>query len=413
MRALPGANTTAQDYTQEFDSTVFTHLEKIILHSTETGSRNSIGWPGYNNGAAAPNATYACRIRDTRQHFGYNESSRALRDPASTPVRENRDNLFQLEIIAYSDYNLAKSRGGLWIGDLTDGNYEDIAEIVLFLNDKMRLPKEPFGRWAEGQRTYVSGRRLTSSQFDAARGIGAHFHVSGNDHWDVGGFYISRLVRAIDRLEGKPSPPPQPPTPPVEEEDMTVYLSPYGSSQRVRIDMQRPYVERLSIGTYNACAALPGHKVEVMTNAQINMLISLQGYNERRMRAVLWTETVINRDGAAIPVLQEIANIRTETKQILASQDVAPWTYKGEGESRDAYSFLRSLDKKLDEVLIALPDAAVPLLDVADIQISRLTPEEMAAAATIDVPQELPPAETVMPPGLEYEPDEEDEDPEA
>lgn len=423
MKAIPGANTTAQDYTQEFDSAVFTVLEKLILHSTETGSRTSIGWPGYGGGASAPNGTYApraARRQRLRQHFGYNESSRALRDPSSTPVRENRDNLFQLEIVAYSDYNLARSRGGLWIGDLEAEHYEDIAEIVLFLNDAMRLPKEPFGRWAEGQRTYVSGRRLTSSQFDAARGIGAHFHVSGNDHWDVGGFYISRLVLAIDRLEGRPSPPPTPPTtppaPPTLEDDVTVIVSRYGSSQYVRIDTQWPYVERLSVGTYNSLAKFPGVQIgdgkgSPLTNAQINQQISLQGYRERRMRAVVWSETTIARDGQHIPVIQELANIRTEVRAALEAQDVAPWTYKGKDETRDAYAFLRGLDRKMDEVLAALPDAELPPVpDSGDIQLRRLSPSEVdQAAGPVEIPEEIPPAAEVMPPGLTYEPDEEDD----
>lgn len=204
--------------------------------------------------------------------------------------------------------------------------------------------------------------------------------------------------------------PPKPPVPDTEE-DVTVILSRYGSSQYVRIDLDWPYVEVLSQGTYNSHAKIPGVKVASppLTNAQINQCISLQGYRERRMAYVLWSQTTIARGGEHIPVIQELANILTEVREIAATQAVDPWTYKGKGETQDAYAKLRGLERSMAEVLKALPVEVPEVPDLGDIQIRRLTEAEMAEVATAELPIEVPHASEVMPPGLSYEPDEDDD----
>jgi hypothetical protein len=191
---IAGANTTAQLYQSKYpDAAVFDHLEKELLHTTETS-----GWPGYAGGASAPNITYHPRLREIRQHFFNNRSARALRDPTGTPVRENRDFVFQIEIVAYSDYAVAQSVGGLWIGDLKDYHYEDLAKIAHQLHDELGLPLQQSLHWMEGRKTAFSDEvRLSSSQYDAYRGICGHCHASGNTHWDPGGFYISKYMAAI------------------------------------------------------------------------------------------------------------------------------------------------------------------------------------------------------------------------
>lgn len=192
MRTLSKANTTAQWYADDYEGSVFTRLDKLLLHSTETKS-----WPGYGGGASAPNATYHPGLRQIRQHYPNLMSSRALRDPSGTAVRENRDNVFQLEIIAFSNYSLARQYGGLWIGDLTDSHFTDLAQIAKELNQYHRLPLSSTVQWKEGQKTYVSGVRLSGPSYDAYRGILAHMHASGNTHWDVGGFRYSRLAKKL------------------------------------------------------------------------------------------------------------------------------------------------------------------------------------------------------------------------
>jgi hypothetical protein len=211
---LDGANTTAQWYADDFTGALFSHLEKGLLHSTETRS-----WPGYSGGASAPNATYHPRLREIRQHFPNNRSARALRDPSDTVVRENRDFVWQLEIVAYSDKALARSVGGLWIGDLTASHYDDLARMFIQLHEDYGLPLQSTVKWREGYGSYYSGVRLAGPQYDAYRGILAHIHASGNTHWDVDGFYYSRLKAAIvRRLKPVPVPPPSTPLPTMEDE---------------------------------------------------------------------------------------------------------------------------------------------------------------------------------------------------
>ncbi len=191
---LQGANVTAQWFMPKYPGAeFFSHLEKFCLHTTETTS-----WPGYDDGAKAPNATYHPRLRQVRQHFDSDRSSRALQDPSDTAVRENRDNVFQLEIIAFSDYARARDIGGLWIGDLNDEHYQDIAKMLQQLYVDLGLPLESTVHWHEGQKTAFNDVRLNSAQYDSYKGILGHCHVSGNVHWDPGGFYISRLMTILE-----------------------------------------------------------------------------------------------------------------------------------------------------------------------------------------------------------------------
>jgi hypothetical protein len=215
---LRGANITAQWYADNYSGTTFPRVDKFLLHTTETG-----GWPGYSAGASAPNATYYPKFRQIRQHFGINRSARALRDPSSTAVRENRDNVFQLEIICYSDYRLAVERGGIWVGDLTASHLRDIAAMILQIHRDWSLPLQSSVTWREGRKTWYNDVRLSGPQFDVYRGILGHVHASGNTHWDPGGFRYSRLKSALDyQLVNHPVygggsvvvPPPPTPEPP-------------------------------------------------------------------------------------------------------------------------------------------------------------------------------------------------------
>lgn len=216
MTTLSKANTTAQWYAKRYPGVTMPRLDKFLLHTTETKS-----WPGYGGGASAPSATYDPRSRQIRQHFPNEMSARALRDPSDTVVRENRDNVFQLEIVCYSDYNLARSVGGLWVGDLSEANYADLAQMIRELG-KHGLPAVSSVSWREGQKTYVSGVRLSGSKYDAYKGILGHMHASGNTHWDPGGFRYSRLSSHLVVV------PPKPPA--VRKEVPLMYVSKYGSS---------------------------------------------------------------------------------------------------------------------------------------------------------------------------------------
>lgn len=190
-RIYPKANTTAQWFEPLFDRATFTRIDKFLLHTTET-----IGWPGYSRttrGDSAPNITYNPRTREFRQHNYANTSARALVDPSSTPVRENRDNVFQIEIICYTDLIKAASVGGTKVTDLTDDNLRDIAELYRWLNEKWDCPilcSLEFPPY----RPYKNVR-LTSSQFDAYRGLCGHMHASGNTHTDPGNINVGKIMK--------------------------------------------------------------------------------------------------------------------------------------------------------------------------------------------------------------------------
>ena len=251
LKVLKGANITAQWYQDTYLGLLFASLEKACLHTTETKS-----WPGYSGGASSPNATYHPLMRAIRQHHENNRSARALKDPSNTPVRENRDKVWQLEIIAYSDYALARSVGGLWIGDLRNEHYTDIAWMLIQLHHDHGLPLTSQIRWAEGQKTFVTGRRLTSSGWDACRGIATHFAVSGNSHWDAGGFRYSILANKILQLL-TPNPVP---VQPKGKEEMSVIVTPYGSSNHRAIDFSSRTIVGITELGYQRMktAAVPG-----------------------------------------------------------------------------------------------------------------------------------------------------------
>lgn len=194
-RIYPPADARTQWFERDFDRATFDTIEKFLIHTTETE-----GWPSYKAGASAPTLTYHPRRRAWRQHNYVNTSARALVDPATTPVRENRDRVVQLEIICYSDEKAAASVGGLPVSELTDEHLGDIANFVTWLRAEWGGPPLisatfPFP-WSRN-----SGLRMSSAQFDAFRGILGHLHASGNEHWDPGAFNAPRLMQLLEHNE--------------------------------------------------------------------------------------------------------------------------------------------------------------------------------------------------------------------
>jgi hypothetical protein len=290
MQVLKGANITAQWYQDTYLGLLFGYLEKACLHTTETND-----WPGYAGGASAPNVTYHPRLRAIRQHFENNRSARALRDPSNTPVRENRDRVWQMEIVAYSDYALARSRGGLWIGDLRDEHYTDIAWALIQLHHDLGLPLTSQIRWAEGQKTYVSGRRLTSSGWDSCRGVATHFAVSGNTHWDAGGFYYSKLAnKIVELLTPKPAPIPIP----KGNEEMSIIVTPYGSSAHRVIDFSSRTIVGLTELGYQRLktAAVPGSGIVAVALPNDDVAAIAEAFGQPHLVETVDNVTVENGD---------------------------------------------------------------------------------------------------------------------
>lgn len=205
-RIYPKANTTAQWYETAFSRGTFSRIEKILLHTTET-----TGWPGYSSGSMAPTLTYHPRQRAWRQHNYLDTSARALVDPSTTPVRENRDNVIQIEIIAYADEAKGRSVGGLPVSQLTDDMLKDLGEFIGWVHEQWGGPPLVAAKFIPYPSSYGnSSVRMTSSQYDAFQGVLGHQHASGNAHGDPGALNVPRIMQHAAAYGGIVTPAPTP-----------------------------------------------------------------------------------------------------------------------------------------------------------------------------------------------------------
>lgn len=174
----PKANTALQWMPGKGGGGTQSRCDKLVLHTTETSS-----WPGYPS--FAPHLTYNPWTHIWRQHFPLTQTASTLADPSSTAVRENRDNVVQVEIIAYCDpkYN-AKGRG---VDYLDDEAVHDLAAFASWLHKTAGLELSFPSSFLPYPSSYGNSKvRMSGPQFDAAKGIIGHQHVSGNDHGDPG-----------------------------------------------------------------------------------------------------------------------------------------------------------------------------------------------------------------------------------
>jgi murein DD-endopeptidase MepM/ murein hydrolase activator NlpD len=199
---LPGANRTVQ-WKPQFGGITMARIDKIVLHTTET-----LGWPGYPN--FAPQLTVDPWIQQTRQHMPLNVSASTLADPSSTAVRENRDNVLQIEIVGYCDPQRAAT--AKYIYKLSDAGYRYLAKILAWVHKEYGVPLVSTVKWVKYPASYGSkaSQRLTSAQYDAYRGILGHQHASGNDHGDPGQLDIPKLLAMAKAEAGVTEPPPPP-----------------------------------------------------------------------------------------------------------------------------------------------------------------------------------------------------------
>lgn len=190
-RIYPKADARTQWWEGAFPRGTFSSIEKLLLHTTETG-----GWPGYASGSMAPTLTYHPRLRAWRQHCNVDRSARALVDPSGTAVRENRDNVVQIEIVAYADEALARQRGHLPVSELTDEQLGDLADFLAWLRAEWGGPPLaaptflPYPKSAGD-----SPVRMSGPTYDAFRGVLGHQHASGNSHGDPGALNVSRILQ--------------------------------------------------------------------------------------------------------------------------------------------------------------------------------------------------------------------------
>jgi hypothetical protein len=178
-------------------------VSKVLWHTTE-GS----GWPTYEDsnglkGAKAPNLTYHPVAHRWHQHFPLNRSARALQDPSNTPVRENRDDVVQVEIIASADSKYAGPGGLLYVAELDDQAVNDLAEFAAFMREHYEVPYTKAPIWLPYPASYGNSKaRMSSATYDAFKGHLGHMHASGNDHGDPGLLPINRIL-AIAAEQGK------------------------------------------------------------------------------------------------------------------------------------------------------------------------------------------------------------------
>lgn len=209
---LPGADRTSQWFGGIWDGVHVPDLDKILLHSTET-----TGWPGYNgNGSNAPTATLNPWTRKIRQHFILPESARALMNPDSTAVSENKDEVCQFEIIGYSDSAVARriGRTDRDLDNLTDGDLRWLASIIVFVMKEWTVPNvwaTPFP-WPRYPASYGlnTTSRMTSSEYDKFSGVLGHLHASGNTHGDPKLDVVKLKKFVTEQLAPAPTPTPAP-----------------------------------------------------------------------------------------------------------------------------------------------------------------------------------------------------------
>ncbi len=189
----PKADYKRQWFGDMFTTTAMGGVEKVLLHTTE-----GAGWPGYRDGSVAPNLTYWPAKRLWRQHFPLARSSRALCDSAATSVRENRDRVCQVEIIAICDPKLApRVRTGTYVADITAEAIADLGDFLAFMHEHYRVPILAAPKWLPYPKSAGNSPvRMNGRQYDAFRGVLGHQHASGNAHGDPGVLDIPGIIRA-------------------------------------------------------------------------------------------------------------------------------------------------------------------------------------------------------------------------
>ena len=187
----------------------------LAWHTTET-----VSWAGFRLGLTAPHYSYKPTTREWRWHgaeldryVGTMRSSRITRTPAN-------EKAIQVEIIAYSDANIASKRASrVWVGDFREHNYRDLADFAAWASveagiNLRHVTLPPPGGWRYGSKSPCRMDRQVWLDFD---GITAHGAVTGQTHWDTGVLDLGRIAAYAQDLV----PPPPPPTIPPGEDDMS------------------------------------------------------------------------------------------------------------------------------------------------------------------------------------------------
>lgn len=183
-------------FAADFPGTFMPRVDKILLHTTEGG-----GWPSYSAGSVTPNLTYFPAERKWRQHLPLNRSARALVDDPDTLVRENRDNVCQVEIICTCDPSWSKRHPKLLrVEDISDDALRDLGEFLAYMARNYRVPLIAAPKWLPYPKSAGNSPvRMNGKVFDAFRGVLGHMHASGNRHGDPGRLDVPRIIWHANR----------------------------------------------------------------------------------------------------------------------------------------------------------------------------------------------------------------------
>jgi len=191
---------------------------KFVIHITVTRSL-----PGYANGKKAPHFTDHPADGRTYQHTDTSTGSRALQNRPGGVQTNRAGHVIQLEIVAYESRAKAQQHDGIWIGDITDTDYERIAKLVRWAHDThgvpyfIRTPRiRPTGDVGPG------APRMSESEWQDFSGICGHFEVPENDpKWDPCAFDFERLLALLVPAEPTAQPLPDPVPEPFGDEMTT------------------------------------------------------------------------------------------------------------------------------------------------------------------------------------------------
>ena len=173
-----------------------TSPDKILLHSTETGS-----FPGYGGGASAPHFTIDLENGEVRQHSPMNRAARALRN-ASGGVQTNRDGVIQIEIIGTCDASFSRKYGYPYIPDMSDAMASRLKWLLEKIHDATGIPLKTSVTWKAYPSSYGnSSVRMSNSEWTRYKGILGHQHAPENTHGDPGDLPMKRILGA-DAVKG-------------------------------------------------------------------------------------------------------------------------------------------------------------------------------------------------------------------
>lgn len=160
----------------------------LLWHTTETK-----GLPSYQG--TQPHFTLNPRTNELWQHQSILRAAKALEHPLGT-VETNRANCIQVELVCYSDENVAKQVGGLAVPDLTASDYANIAKLARWIERNAGVPRKcsvKFKHYPESS-GLSNGVRLSEAAWLNYEGHLGHQHAPNNHHGDPSSLKIEKIL---------------------------------------------------------------------------------------------------------------------------------------------------------------------------------------------------------------------------